>query len=1093
MSSGPSGSDTPGTPDAFGALHPEIQRWLWRQQWTHLRPVQQDAIHAILDAPGDVIIAAPTASGKTEAAWLPICSMLAEAREPDHTLPGLRAIYLAPLKALINDQHTRVDDLCRALEIPVHRWHGDVAGSRKTTLLRNPSGVLLITPESLEALFVTRGTQVSSLFSALTHIVIDELHSFLGSERGAQLQSLMHRIDLAAGRRIPRIALSATLGDFSAASRFLRHDRPDAIRLIRDSDSDGGEIRMQVRGYVHENHHPTPASPNSNAHDGTNADAGGADDLTGDHDESSMATVAIVDHLYKVLRGRDNLVFANSRGNVEYFADRLSRRCQDNHVPNEFVAHHGNLSRELREDAESRLKDPTTPTTAVCTSTLEMGIDIGSVHTVAQIGAPPSVSSLRQRLGRSGRREGEAAELRGYVVEHALDGRSGLAEQLRSELVQAVAMIDLLLVDKWYESPVDGTLHLSTLIQQTLSIIAERGGVHATRVFRDLCGTGPFHAIDSTTFATLLRAMAAADLIEQDSSGLLLPGGAGEKLINHYSFYAAFSSTEEYRVIADGRPIGTVPITKFFTEGSLLIFGGRRWRVLNVDNDRKVLTVTRAGGGRPPSFTSDGPSVTDEVRTRMRQILGRADVPTYLDPTAVELLAQARAAFSELTLDQAILLGTDTSSMLLPWRGDCVMDTLALAFSSRQLNVESQGLALRITASPEVVRAHAAALVAAPRPAPERLARLVIGKERDKHDRYLTEELQCRAYAASCLDLDGTWEVLAELAADATYVAAPNLPDLADDEEASPQLLEALAQCGFAVIDVETTGLYADREDRIIEIAIQHLEPDGTSGSTWSTLISPDRSPGPTHIHGLTAAHLGDAPRFYDITGDIANMLAGRIVVAHNALFDMSFLHAEFARAGHPLPAWPTLCTLEAAAVLRPDGPRSLADCTDSEGIDLRDAHSAAGDVDATARLLAIYLRVAATQSLALNQLQLRPLMLPPRFTAAAPSGLTSHRQQPRPGNSLPGFAARLANLNHGNAAEDAYLNALDQLAARGQDIADADALPALARIYGLTSAQRLRLTEQYLRVAEDAGEPLAPALIAYLRATTNVAYLRVQ
>lgn len=455
MSSPPSGSEA--TSPVFDRFHPGVQRWLWTQGWASLRPIQDQTARAILNWHGDLIIAAPTASGKTEAAWLPICSELARAAdtvggEPRQSGPpsGVQALYIAPLKALINDQHARLGDLCEALEIPVHRWHGDVPGSQKTTVLRHASGLLLITSESLEALFVNRGSEIGVLLAGLTHIVIDELHSFLGTERGAQLQSLLHRTELVLRRRIPRVALSATLGDFSVAREFLRPGAGENVTLIDDRDGDSSELKLQLRGYLDSPPDAGVAGLYDQDNDPDTADADGA--------EASVAQ-----HLYRTLRGHDNLVFANSRRLVEQLTDRLTRASDTERVPNEFVAHHGNLSREMREDAETRLKDPTRPTTAICTSTLEMGIDIGSVDSIAQIGAPATVSGLRQRLGRSGRRAGQAAVLRAYVTEHPLDARSSLADQLRSELIQSIAMIDLLL-EGWYESPNGAALHLSTLI-----------------------------------------------------------------------------------------------------------------------------------------------------------------------------------------------------------------------------------------------------------------------------------------------------------------------------------------------------------------------------------------------------------------------------------------------------------------------------------------------------------------------------------------------------------------------------------------------------------------------------------------------------
>jgi ATP-dependent Lhr-like helicase len=243
----------------------------------------------------------------------------------------------------------------------VTRWHGDVDAGRKRALLRKPEGVLLITPESLEALFVLHGTKIAALFGGLAYVVVDELHAFLGAERGRQLQSLLHRIEAATGnRRVPRIALSATLSDLRLAADVLRPGEGASVATIASHEA-GAELRAQIRGYV-----CAPAE-----------------------DEPDPATDPIAAHLFQTLRGKHNLVFANARNAVETFADALAELSDAARVPNEFVPHHGNLGRDIREDAESRLKDRSRPATAVCTSTLEMGIDIGDMHTIAQIGVPP--------------------------------------------------------------------------------------------------------------------------------------------------------------------------------------------------------------------------------------------------------------------------------------------------------------------------------------------------------------------------------------------------------------------------------------------------------------------------------------------------------------------------------------------------------------------------------------------------------------------------------------------------------------------------------------------------------------------------------
>ena len=289
-------------------------------------------------------------------------------------------------------------------------------------------------------------------------------------------------------------------------------------------------------------------------------------------------------------------MFPNSRVAVEFYSDRLRRRCEDERVPNEFWPHHGNLSKDIREETEAALKQKERPASAICTSTLELGIDIGSVTSIVQIGPPPSVASLRQRLGRSGRRKGEPAILRCFAIERQLTAKSGLSDQLREGMVQTVAMIRLLVVG-WYEPLSMEGLHASTLVQQLLSIMAQHGGLQADQAWALLCENGPFAGVSKRHFLSLLRRLGEEEVIFQDVTGLLLLAPNGERITQHYSFYAAFSTDEEYRIVTSGRTLGSMPVNRPLVPGSFLIFAGRRWRVLSVSQEELVIDVTAAAGG----------------------------------------------------------------------------------------------------------------------------------------------------------------------------------------------------------------------------------------------------------------------------------------------------------------------------------------------------------------------------------------------------------------------------------------------------------------------------------------------------------------
>ncbi|GAA1770716.1 DEAD/DEAH box helicase [Nonomuraea bangladeshensis] len=967
----PSGSD------AFERLHPKVQQWIWQQNWRELREAQEAAVAPILAGDRDVLIAAATASGKTEAAFLPICSALTE--QPDIT--GFAAVYISPLKALINDQYGRLDQLCDHLGITVSRWHGDVAASAKSRLLDRPRGILLITPESLEAMFVLRGWKIRDLVASARYVVIDELHSFIGSERGAQLQSLMHRLDLAARRRIPRIGLSATLGDMGKAADYLRPRSGDDVTVIV-SGSDAQELRLQIRGYVQTA--PTLDPRARAAHEALGEEVTADDVATGDR-------LAIADHLFATLRGSHNLVFANSRAAVEDYTDLLNRRCEDARVPDEFVPHHGNLSKDIREHAEARLKDRTRPATAICTSTLEMGIDIGSVTSVAQVGAPPSVAALRQRLGRSGRRGGPAI-LRLYVSEPEATPTIHPADELRAQLVQAIATIELLL-QRWYEPPAAEALHLSTLTQQFLSLIAQHGGITPAYAYRVLCGQGPFGAVDSSTFATLLRDLAAADLIRQENDGLLLHAETGERLVNHYTFYAAFAAPAEYRIVTEGRTLGSVPLEQPLPEGSLLIFAGRRWRIQAIDTHAKLIEVARASGGRPPRFTGTGPLVHDRIRTTMRHLYEQATVPAYLDATAQGLLAEGRAAYRRLNLHDTPLVGYGNDTLLFPFRGDAIMTTLALALHAHGVDVIRYGLALLISdITPQAAADLLSDLATEGVPDALALAALIPDKRVDKYDDVIGEELLTRSYGRR-LDVPEAQQSIDALVATTRHSRAVNLDT---PKAAPPPRQHRIGSLPYAVVDLETTCLDT-RKARIAEIAIIRLHPDGSEDRTYSTLVNPGSGPGPTHIHGLTEGALATAPHFPQIAGDVAAMLDGAIVVAHNVRYDSEVLSTEFARAGYAPDNLMTLCTLNLARRFGPSLPsHRLTDCALAEGIDNGTAHQAECDARTCAKLLQRYLERAMAQGLQwYSELGVTGQLPAMRWCAAPISDLARRREIP--------------------------------------------------------------------------------------------------
>lgn len=1026
---------------AFELLNEKVQHWIYNQQWAELRPIQQRAIPPVLERSSDLIVAAATAAGKTEAAFLPIATSLR--RAPIEA--GIGALYVAPLKALINDQYQRLELLCEACEIELTSWHGDIAAEPKRKLRERPRGILLITPESLESIFVNYGSSVPSIFAALRYVVIDELHAFIGSERGRQLQSLLHRIECAGKSPAMRIGLSATLGKMAPAAEFLRPGHGAEVKVIQSKD-DARTLMVQLRGYVAEppadESEPTP----------------GEHPVDGDRLE-------IANHIYSHLRGTDNLVFANSRRGVEEFADLLRRRCETERVPTEFFPHHGSLSKALREEVEAMLRDPARPTSAICTSTLELGIDVGSVTCVGQIDPPFSASALRQRLGRSGRRPEDPSVLRMYVTESQLEPGAAANDELREGLVQSIALVEAL-IDGWFEPPIDGALHLSTLIQQVLSVIAQLGGARAEEIWTALCGSGPFE-LDREDFVALLRGLATREVIQQAGDGELILAPRGEQIVGHYSFYAAFKGSEEYRLIAEGTELGSMPISSPLREGSYLIFGGRRWQIVAIEDERRVITVVRARGGKVPRFFGEGGALHDEIRRRMREIYEGETVPIFLDAQAKALLSQGRAGFSSLGLSRHQIIPFAGGSAYFPWKGDRVNATLALGIRAVGHHVEVQGCALVApNLTPSELRAVLLeAFGAGVDPDPLWLAGTVENLETEKYHRLLDPDLLLRDSAVARLDVVGAKRAVAELAAEpepALKIAA-DWVDPGDANSATPR---------FVVLDCETTGLHPSTGHRIVELALLEIDDQGEIAGRFSTLLRPGRSLRAQTIHGIKAGELANAPSFEQVLGEISDRLRGRVIVAHNARFDRAFLESELARCGVEVAPLPIICTMELASRLAIGGVRRrLEDCRASLGMDGDGGHTALADAEAAAAILFAYLERYGSGVAALIHGTRRPPEDWPNGggrAAAVPRTFVAPLLSARLGElvaraDLPQAGADPADIK-GDGDTAAYLEVLERaIEDRRLDVTERAELLATASLLGLEEAEVDRTHGEYV------------------------------
>lgn len=756
---------------AFALFCPAVQRAIWEMGWKQLRPIQIEAAHTLLEGKEDLLICAATAGGKTEAAFFPIISRLASG---PHT--SIRAIYVGPLKALINDQFARLARLCERIDVPVHRWHGDVSASRKEATRQSPGGILLITPESLESNFVNYGSRVPQIYKELEFVVVDELHSFLGNERGMHLQSLLSRLRQATGRRPRMVGLSATIGEPEAGKHFLAPDAPSGVRLVQDPGS-GREVRLVIRAVLAKPALETPAvqsTPLILPQTIEQLDAKPPQEWADTpirglaaceiEDFSNLPATnnplgAIADDLVRRFANSTNLVFVNSRKTAEELAVRLRDRAAILKLPRDpFVVHHASIAKPLREEAEEALKNLGN-TTAICTSTLEMGMDLGFVSAVAQIDPPWSVSSLVQRLGRSGRKEGDSSIMRLYTIdEHAQSGAQ-VSDLLNPNLLRGIALVELM-KKRWLEPTDSRRLHLSTMTHQVLSHLKQTGGMSARELFNALAVAGPFRSVVASDFALLLRGLATRGLIEQIPSGELILAPQGEFIANGKDFYAAFTGTEMYSVRCDANQIGELPRDMLPPVGQDLLLAGKRWLVEEVDPVRNTIWVLPSKGGKAPAFLGGGGEVHTRVLQEMEAILLGTFYPEYLDPTAKGLLRAARTLSRQLGLDKAELVSADGGVRWFPWVGTRCMRTLAILADLGGFKCEQDRISLKFDSHD---KNHCLAILRelansnfSDEEICSKSARLAVGK----FDDYLPEELLAKVCKMELLAMDEAMSAL---------------------------------------------------------------------------------------------------------------------------------------------------------------------------------------------------------------------------------------------------------------------------------------------------------------------------------------------
>ena len=733
---------------AFDRYAPFVQEYIYQNHWENLRSIQVAAADAIFNTDENVLLTASTASGKTEAAFFPIITLFSE------DMPSsVGCIYIGPLKALINDQFSRLNDLCAEADIPVWHWHGDVAQSHKAKLMKHPSGILQITPESLEALLLHKHAAIAKLFGDLRFVVIDEVHSLLRGDRGGQTLCLIERLSRIAGVNPRRIGLSATIGDPEGTGEFLSLGTGRKT-IIPKIDAKGSKWRLSMEHFYVKD---AQAAEDKQIPDALPVLEEKTDDAPANADPG-------IGYIFEHTRGKKCLVFVNSREECEMVTTTLRHYCELNHEPDRFLVHHGNLSASYRETAEGIMKDDSQYMTTVTTATLELGIDIGRLERAFQIDAPWTVSSFLQRMGRTGRRE-LPPEMWFVIREDEPEVRAMLPTTIPWKLLQGIALVQLYLEERWVEPPRLDRLPFSLLYHQTMSTLASCGELSPRALADRVLRLHYFHRITQEDYRVLLRHLIATDHIQQTEQGGLIVGLAGERVINSFKFYGVFQESEEYTVRSESQELGTVvsppPV------GEKLAIAGHVWQVLDVDHKRRLIYCRQVKGSVPAYFGQCPGDLHTKILTRMRRVLQEDRQYPYLMKNAVARLEQARftAAHSGAAEKPLINLGGNMWC-LLPWVGTYTFLTM-----ERFLKIKCAdrlGLRNLDSARPFFIQFTMKAdeetffrVLAEEIRKPIDPMELVYPKELplfDKYDEYLPEELVKKGFALGVLDVDGLRE-----------------------------------------------------------------------------------------------------------------------------------------------------------------------------------------------------------------------------------------------------------------------------------------------------------------------------------------------
>jgi ATP-dependent Lhr-like helicase len=713
----------------FPSLHESLQQVLaQRLEWTELREVQERA-YAAVAAGNDALIIAPTAGGKSEAALIPVMDDLLK-----NGRPGVSCLYISPLKALINDQEERFSAFCTPTSLSVMKWHGDVAkGDRSWN--GEPPHFLMITPESLEVLLQEK--TLAADLRQVRYIIVDELHAFVETERGVHLKVLLERMDRLAKRKIQRIGLSATAGNPAGILSWLSDGRHGEELVCVPSDPKEKHFRFIMES----------------EEDGR------------------------IEALIRTVAGRKALVFVNSRSMAEMLMQAASGRLPNIHI------HHSSLAPATRKAAEDAFLSED-GACIICTSTLELGIDIGDLDVVVQVGPPNTVSSFLQRMGRSGRR-GKAANVV-WIVKSPC------------ELLCSIAIIECAM-DKTVETLHPPQKPYNVLLQQLFLFLHRKQQVSWKQITKELLSYAAFAGMDPADPDRIIRHLTGEGYLAADGE-ILMPGIEAERVFgrsNWKGLYSVIVGGDEYRAVTpDGEFVGKLD-ARFVNsrEDGEVTLGGRSWSMVKCDEGHDIVVVVPGCQGSSRTFWtgSSDEGYSPLVCRKIREICARGRSVLPLAEPEEELLGPVFARLPQELKKPGLLVtgrkGTRGHEVIV-WSfcGSRFNRVLALILA-RKLGSGAQvryndfvvkvqragkaGAAVRVGAALDSIRSMERSRIASALPLPP--------PDGWKFARVLPLDLFSGLVACDYYHLDEFLEIFSEMDLTVTAAIPPSLPPSAEE------------------------------------------------------------------------------------------------------------------------------------------------------------------------------------------------------------------------------------------------------------------------------------------------------------------------